>query len=119
MEFDPIDLVTVEDPYPIYAAQRSEAPIARSASGFWCATGYDEAEAVLRHPASTTGFLGARYRDALPEGSAARAEYGRRINLLDPPDHTRVRGLVGRAFTPRRMGAIRGVDRGPSRAPVG
>ena len=46
-------------------------------------------------PAATTGFLGARYRDVLPEGSAARTELGRRINLLDPPDHTRVRGSSG------------------------
>jgi cytochrome P450 len=107
VEFEPIDLGAVEDPYPLYAAQRTVAPVARSASGYWCITGYDEVEAVLRHPAATTGFLGARFRDVLPEGSAARTEFGRRINLLDPPDHTRVRGLVGRAFTPKRVETVR------------
>jgi cytochrome P450 len=70
-------------------------------------TGYDEAATVLRDTRSTTGLIGARYREALPEGSAARTELGRRINFLDPPDHTRVRSLVGRAFTPRRIESLR------------
>ena len=107
MVLEPTALGEVADPYPLYAAQRSEAPVARSASGFWCVTGYDEADAVLRDARSTTGLIGARYRDALPEGSAARTELGRRINFLDPPDHTRVRSLVGRAFTPRRVEQLR------------
>ncbi|MBI2169928.1 MAG: cytochrome P450 [Actinobacteria bacterium] len=107
MTLDPTQLAEVSDPYPLYAAQRAEAPVARAPSGFWCVTGYDEAEAVLRDSRSTTGPIGARYREALPDGSAARTELGRRINLIDPPDHTRVRGLVGKAFTPRRVEQMR------------
>ena len=63
---------------------------------------------MLRSPAATSGFIGARYREALPEGSAARTELGYRINFLDPPDHTRVRHHVGRAWTPRRVADLRG-----------
>jgi hypothetical protein len=106
--FEPTTLHEVADPFPLYAAQRDEAPVARSDSGFWCVTGYDEAAAVLRSPAATTGFIGARYRESLPEGSAARTELGYRINFLDPPDHTRVRHHVGRAWTPRRVADLRG-----------
>lgn len=112
MEFEPIALGEVADPYPLYAAQRAVAPVARSESGFWCITGYDEAAALLRDPRSTTGVFGEHFRQILPEGSAARSELGRRINLLDPPDHTRVRGLVGKAFTPRRIDALRPWIRG-------
>ena len=108
MHFEPTRLSDVADPFPLYAAQREEAPVARSESGFWCVTGYDEAAALLRSPAATTGFIGARYREALPEGSAARTELGYRINFLDPPDHTRVRHHVGRAWTPRRVADLRG-----------
>ena len=107
MEFEPTGLDDVADPYPLYAAQRAVAPVARAASGLWCITGYDEAAALLRDPRSTTGLFGAGFRDRLPEGSAARTELGYRINLLDPPDHTRVRGLVGKAFTPRRIEALK------------
>lgn len=107
MDLDPATLNDIADPYPLYAATRDEAPVGRSASGFWCVTGYDEADAVLRDPRSTSGLIGARYRNALPEGSAAHTELGYRINFLDPPDHTRVRGLVGKAFTPRTVEALR------------
>jgi cytochrome P450 len=107
VHFEPTQLSELADPFPAYAAQRAEAPVARSDSGFWCVTGYDEAAAVLRSPAATTGFIGARYREALPEGSAARTELGYRINFLDPPDHTRVRHHVGRAWTPRRVAGLR------------
>jgi len=107
VHFEPTRLAELADPFPAYAAQRAEAPVARSDTGFWCITGYDEAAAVLRSPAATTGFIGARYREALPEGSAARTELGYRINFLDPPDHTRVRHHVGRAWTPRRVADLR------------
>ena len=107
VEFEPIALGEVADPYPLYAAQREAAPVARAGSGLWCVTGYDEASALLRDPRSTTGVFGEHFRQSLPEGSAARSELGRRINLIDPPDHTRVRGLVGKAFTPRRIEALR------------
>jgi len=107
VHFEPTSLPQVADPFPLYAAQRAEAPVARSQSGYWCVTGYDEAATVLRSPAATTGFIGARYREALPEGSAARTELGHRINFLDPPDHTRVRHHVGRAWTPKRVQGLR------------
>ena len=106
VEFEPTAIGEVADPYPLYAAQRAAAPVARADSGLWCVTGYDEASTLLRDPRSTTGVFGEHFRQMLPEGSAARSELGRRINLLDPPDHTRVRGLVGKAFTPRRTEAL-------------
>jgi cytochrome P450 len=107
MALEPTTLTEVADPFPLYAEQRAAAPVAKAPSGFWCVTGYDEAVAVLRDPRSRSGPIGARYRDALPEGSAARQELGFRINFLDPPDHSRVRGLVSKVFTPRRVEALR------------
>jgi cytochrome P450 len=47
-----------------------------------------------------------RYLDGLPPG-AARDEMSHRINFLDPPDHPRVRGIVSKAFTPRRTALLR------------
>lgn len=100
-------IASTADPFPVYAAQRADAPAVRADNGFWIITGYDEVDAVLRSPAATSGFIGQRYRQMLPEGSAARAELGNRINFLDPPDHTRVRALVSKAFTPRRIDELR------------
>jgi hypothetical protein len=106
VSFAPTDLERVADPYPLLASVRRHGPIVRLESGAWAVTGYDAAMDVLRHRACGSSPIAARYFEALPPG-AARDEMSRRINFLDPPDHTRVRGLVSRAFTPRRITDLR------------
>ena len=99
--FDLADLAA-DDPYPALAALRAAAPVARLANGFWAVTGYEAAMEVFRQRAFASGPIAGRYVESLPPG-AARDEMSHRINFLDPPDHTRVRGLVSKAFTPRRV----------------
>lgn len=103
--FDPGDLEQVDDPYPVLAAVRAEAPVLALDSGFVAVTGHAEALDALRDPGCGTAPIAARYLDGLPPG-AARDEMSHRINFLDPPDHPRVRGLVSKAFTPRRVAAL-------------
>lgn len=65
---------------------------------------------VFRQRAFASGPIAGRYVNALPPG-AARDEMSHRINFLDPPDHPRVRGLVSKVFTPRRIADLfRGLD---------
>jgi hypothetical protein len=104
--FHPTDLEREQDPYPLFARLRDASPVLKLDSGFWAVTGYDAVMEVLRNPGCRSGPIALRYLDGLPDG-AARDEMGHRINFLDPPDHTRVRGLVSKAFTPRRIGALR------------
>ena len=103
--FDPGDLEQVDDPYPVLERVRDEAPVLPLDSGFVAVTGHAEALDALRHPGCGTAPIAARYLDGLPPG-AARDEMSHRINFLDPPDHPRVRGLVSKAFTPRRVAAL-------------
>jgi cytochrome P450 len=100
-DFDLTDLA-VDDPYPALAALRRAAPVQRLTNGFWAVTGYEAAMEVFRQRAFASGPIAGRYVESLPPG-AARDEMSHRINFLDPPDHTRVRGLVAKAFTPRRV----------------
>jgi cytochrome P450 len=100
--FAPIDLAQVEDPYPLLAGMREIAPVLRLESGFWAVTGYDATLEVFRQRGCASGLIAQRYLASLPPG-AARDEMSHRINFLDPPTHTRVRGLVSKAFTPRRV----------------
>lgn len=109
--FEPTDLADVDDPYPLLAEVRASGSITRTPSGFWCVTGYRAALELLRHPAATSGPIALRYSAALPPG-AARDEMSNRINFLDPPDHPRVRGLVSKAFTPRRVADMRPITEG-------
>src|SRR5689334_19035928 len=104
-DFDPSTLGRDRDPYAQLAGVRAHGPVVRLASGFWAITGYDAILEVLRERACASGPIAARYVAALPAG-AARDEMSHRINFLDPPDHTRVRGLVSKAFTPRRIDTL-------------
>lgn len=104
--FHPIDLETLADPYPVFARIREGGPVQRLDSGFWMVSGHAAALEALNHAALGSGPIAARYVEALPAG-AARDEMSHRINFLDPPDHPRVRGIVSKAFTPRRIALLR------------
>ncbi len=104
-DFGPGDLATAHDPYALLASVRERGRVLRG-PGSWVVLGHAEALAVLRAGAARSGFIADIYRRTLPAG-AARDEMSHRINFLDPPDHTRVRKLVAKAFTPRRVAALR------------
>jgi len=99
------------DPYPRYARLRAEAPVHRSGFGFWALTRYDDCQQVLRHPGVGKDFSGAANSLGLDAGQQAQQARFRNdhSNMLvsDPPDHTRLRGLVTRAFTPRTVETLR------------
>src|SRR5712664_3931497 len=94
----------VADPYPTYHRLRAKDPVYHSALGFWVLTRYEDVVAVLRDPRFA--------KEAIPAFVAARfglTAPGSGFSMLDrdPPDHTRLRGLVSKAFTPRVVEALR------------
>jgi cytochrome P450 len=97
------------DPYPLFAELRRLAPVHHSASGMWYATTYESAATVLRSPSFGQGE-GARMirQDPRYDASAVLQALGHMITFIDPPDHTRLRRLVSRAFTPRMIDRLRG-----------
>jgi cytochrome P450 len=93
------------NPYPFYRRLREADPVHHSALGIWVLTRYDDAVMVLRDP---------RFgREGMADLLEARLGYGTDVShtrdmlFRDPPDHTRLRGLVNRAFTPRVVEAMR------------
>lgn len=88
---DPISPQAQIDPYPTYARLREEAPVHRSDEhGFWVLTRYDDVHRALRDHAT--------FSSTLPGAPKALS-----MNAADPPEHTRLRSLVSRAFTPRMV----------------
>ncbi|MSQ36522.1 MAG: cytochrome P450 [Dehalococcoidia bacterium] len=94
------------DPYRAYAALRAAEPVHYSATlQAWVLTGYDACERVLRDPVA---FASNPYLATSAVAQALQAQrrtfpLGEVPTVLtsDPPAHTRLRGLVTRAFTPR------------------
>ena len=99
------------DPYSRYATLREIAPIHRSAFGFCVLTRYDDCLQVLRASGVGKDFSRAASAMGLTEEQQAQQAAFRndRSNMLfaDPPDHTRLRRLASRAFTPRTVEALR------------
>ena len=104
--FDPEFLI---DPYPHYARLREEDPVHRTPLGPLIVTRYDDANQVLRDP--TTSVRRFETHEEAPvhmrELQQRREERPPSILGLDPPDHTRLRRLVQRTFTPRAIGRMR------------
>lgn len=114
--FDLFDPRWSSDPFPLYAELRERAPIHRNELGFWVAARHADCLAVLRDRRASverSNLVGEEFSEGLgrrvdPHDSVARAEFENRSFLVrDPPDHTRLRGLVAKAFTPRVAEALR------------
>jgi cytochrome P450 len=101
------------DPYPRYAAIREHAPAFRSAMGLVVVARYDECQWVLRDPRLGKGEMGPIWEQYGLTEAEWVARYGslqRRLGSMlgmDPPDHTRLRRLVAKAFTPRTVENLR------------
>jgi hypothetical protein len=104
--FDPLSPEVHADPYPFYRRLREADPVYLSPIGLWILTGYDDCVTSLRDPRfGRDGFeaiLAAQYGE---ETGAERLP--RSMLFRDPPDHTRLRALVNRAFTPRVIEGMR------------
>ncbi len=101
-----------EDPYPQYGAIRSAEPVHRTELGPWLLTRWEDVHTVLRDPSTSVEVANATTagsrEDLLAALSPDRAERGTKAILnLDPPDHTRLRRLVSKAFTPRTVERLR------------
>ena len=98
------------DPYPAYEAVRAAGRCVWSEEQeAFLVTGYQDCLDVLRHPAASSDDDNADYtgrRGALSDNPMRPIE-AKSMLFTDPPDHTRLRGLVSKAFTPRTVEAMR------------
>jgi hypothetical protein len=95
------------DPYPLFRRLRREDPVHEDPQGRgWIISRYDDVERVLadrRFSAQRTLLAG----NGEDTSSAVQAALARQMLFLDPPDHTRLRSLFTKAFTPHRMEALK------------
>ncbi|MFD7909977.1 cytochrome P450 [Streptomyces sp. NPDC059752] len=94
------------DPYPFYDALRTAGPVHRLVLGgqrTWLVVGHEEARQALTHPGLSKDWLGSElFASTLPVQAVATSMLD-----TDPPRHTRLRRLVAREFTARRVESLR------------
>ncbi|MFC5804168.1 cytochrome P450 family protein [Streptomyces formicae] len=106
------DPAFVADPFPLYRQLREDGPVRRAviAGGLdaWLVTRYEDGLAALSDPRLSSDVRDAsdpRLMQQLPE--TERESMLSNMLRSDPPDHTRLRRLVSKAFTARRVGELR------------
>jgi cytochrome P450 len=109
--FNPFEPGFFDDPYRQYAALREHDPVHRSPLEVWVLFRYDDIVGVLRDSS-----LSVQIDNAAPtartrmfaEQAPGEVERGSHAILnIDPPDHTRLRRLVSKAFTPKMVHELR------------
>jgi pimeloyl-[acyl-carrier protein] synthase len=103
--FNPLMPEFHSNPYPFYRALREEDPVHQSPLGFWVCTRYDDAVMILRDPRFGREGMAKLMEARL--GLTQDTSRARDMLFQDPPDHTRLRALVSRAFTPRVVEVMR------------
>jgi cytochrome P450 len=98
----------VQNPFPLYRWLREHEPIHRSESlGGWVVTRHADVLEVLNRPGrfSSDRFrrLDPRYASQRPAVQAVGAVLRHWLVFRDPPDHTRLRALLQKSFTPRQL----------------
>ena len=101
--YDPFDESINDDPYPVYARMREEAPLYHDEKhDFYALTRYEDVLGALLRPDDYRSGHGTMFELL----DAPQEMVPNWLRFTDPPDHTRLRALVSRAFTPRRVAEL-------------
>lgn len=105
--YDPFDAAFQADPYPAYAWLRDHEPVHHHpadhrAPAFWAISRFDDVWDAVRRPEVFSSASGLTFfRDEIEQLGLPPT-----IVMLDPPVQTRLRALIGRGFTPRRVSRL-------------
>ena len=104
LDYNPYDYAVHEDPYPVYARLRVEAPLYRNDElDFWALSRHADVLAAFRDPARLSNRFGVTLD---PAAYGPHAHKSMSFLAMDPPRHTRLRSLVSKIFTPRRVAEL-------------
>ena len=115
--FNPLQPGYVEDPWPHFAELRAHDPVHLTLMNQWLLFTYEDVSRLLRDPSLSVSDANIEIMDEKRQAiflEASGGELQQSTSMLnaDPPDHTRLRRLVSKAFTPV-------VDRGAPAAGAG
>jgi cytochrome P450 len=106
LSFDPYDASIVDDPFPLYARLRNEAPAYYGAAyDFWALSRFDDVKAALSDHETFCSSQGLIVLQATDAYEAPEFPPGNLL-LMDPPEHTAYRQLVNRRFLQRAVAEL-------------
>jgi hypothetical protein len=100
--YDPRDLATQRDPYPIYRRLRDEDPVHRTAAGYWVLSRFADVFAAAGDGATFSSAQGLTFETNEIEALGLKPT----MVMMDRPTHTIYRRLISRGFTPRRVAGL-------------
>ncbi|GAA3698802.1 cytochrome P450 [Gordonia hankookensis] len=104
--FDPYEYDFHEDPYPTYDRLRREAPVYHNAAmDFWALSRHEDVRAGFRDAVNLSNSWGVSMD---PSSYGPDAHKSMSFLAMDDPKHMRIRKLVSKGFTPRRVGDLSG-----------
>lgn len=123
LEFDPFQPGPADELPAVYAALRERFPVYRTGSNIWVISRFDDVKAVQSNPAVFSSRPNPYEGDSVPADAEMKPEVIERLMALtagipvdlnemasaktiaaaDPPQHTRMRRIVSRGFTPPRI----------------
>jgi cytochrome P450 len=111
-QFNPIGPEAISNPYPMYKALREEAPVHwNELFEAWVFTRYHDVDALLMNPRFSADRSKAqtRFSEMIRKQQEEFGPFSAAPTMLtsDPPEHTRLRRLVSKAFTPRAVENLR------------
>ncbi|MBV9324039.1 MAG: cytochrome P450 [Chloroflexi bacterium] len=111
LQLDPFAPELLIDPYPTYARLRAQPQVyvrsTRNQRPFPVLSRYSDVQLALRDPRFARSGFGDALRAALGDGPLGRS-FAHWMIFQDPPVHTRLRGLVSQAFSPRSVERLQG-----------
>lgn len=114
VRYDPYDHAIQDDPYPTYAWLRANAPLYHNPEhDFWALSRHADVGAAMRNEGVFSNQMGVSID---PASWGPQARYAASFLAMDPPEQTRLRALVSRGFTPRRVAELEPRIRALSRA---
>lgn len=107
--FNPFSPEFLRNPYPSFELLRENQPLMKTPLGFWVASRYADVQMILKDRRFGKGFeerMKMRNGDDVFD-NPVYANMRTWMLVQDPPDHSRLRGLVSKAFTARRIEGLR------------
>ncbi|MCS4304856.1 cytochrome P450 [Chryseobacterium sp. BIGb0232] len=101
----------IQNPFPVYAYMRETSPIKKVSFGngqaFWMVTKYEDAIQIFRNPIFVKDIRKVTPQEGKESAMNNSMLFSHHLLNMDPPEHTKMKRLIQKAFTPKLVEKMR------------